>query len=93
MKRPWLLLVVIANLAAVLALVFIYPDLMVGPGPLSKGHAELATDCFACHAPLRGASSQRCASCHAVADIGLRTTLGVAVVEAAPPPGVRQPTR
>ena len=27
------------------------------PGPLVPGHAELATDCFACHAPLRGASS------------------------------------
>jgi len=80
LKRPWLLIVVIANLAAVLALVFIYPDLMVGPGPLAAGHAELATDCFACHAPLRGASSQRCASCHAVADIGLRTTRGVAIV-------------
>ena len=80
MKRPWLLLSVIANLAAVLALIFIYPDLMVGPGPLAAGHAELATDCFACHAPLRGASSQRCASCHAVADIGLRTTLGVSIV-------------
>jgi hypothetical protein len=39
------------------ALAFAYPHLMVSPGPLVKGHAELATDCFACHAPWRGASS------------------------------------
>jgi hypothetical protein len=42
-------------------------------------HAALATDCFACHAPLRGASAARCVSCHAPTDIGLRTTQGVAI--------------
>jgi hypothetical protein len=43
LKRPWLLIVVIANLTAVLALVFIYPDLMVGPGPLAAGRWPPAT--------------------------------------------------
>jgi hypothetical protein len=49
---------------------------MISPGPLAPAHAELATDCFACHVPLRGATSERCVSCHAISDIGLRTTKG-----------------
>ena len=54
---------------------------MVSPGPLLPGHAELTTDCFACHAPLRGASSELCVACHAVGDIGLRTTKGVPIAQ------------
>lgn len=77
MKRGWLLKLIAANLLVLLALVFIYPDLMVGPGPLVAAHAELATDCFACHAPLRGAASERCVKCHALPDIGLRTSKGM----------------
>lgn len=61
------------------ALVFAYPHLMISPGPLVKGHEELATDCFACHAAWRGASTQRCTECHAVADVGLKTTKGVPI--------------
>jgi hypothetical protein len=76
-RRLWI--VIVANLVVLLALAFIYPDLMVSPGPLAPGHAALATDCFACHSPLHGASTDRCIKCHAPADIGLRTTLGVAI--------------
>ena len=79
MKRGWLLKLIAANLLVLLTLIFVYPDLMVGPGPLVAAHAELATDCFACHAPLRGAASDRCVKCHALPDIGLRTTKGVKV--------------
>lgn len=80
MKKPPVLLIVIAlNLVVLVALAFGYPHLMVSPGPLVKGHAELATDCFACHAAWRGASSGRCIECHAVADVGLRTTRGVPI--------------
>ena len=82
MKRPVLLIVIALNLVALVALAFTYPHLMVSPGALVKGHAALATDCFACHAPWRGAASSRCAECHAVADIGLRTTKGVPVAKA-----------
>ena len=78
MKRPWIMLLVAANLAVIMALAFIYPHLMVSPGPLVPAHAQLATDCFACHTPLRGASADRCVTCHAVADIGVRSTTGVA---------------
>ena len=66
-----------ANLLAALALAFVYPHLMVSPGPLMAGHAELATDCFACHAPFRGAVAQRCVACHDPPGIGLRTSKGV----------------
>ena len=78
----WSLIIIGANLAGILALVFIYPHLMVSPGALSAAHAGLATNCFACHAPLIGATSARCISCHAVSDIGLRTTKGLPVVHA-----------
>ncbi len=80
MKRPWILLVVLANLGVIIALAFIYPHLMVSPGPLMPAHAALATDCFACHTPLLGAASGRCTTCHAVAAIGLRSSTGVALV-------------
>ncbi len=77
MKGRWLWFVIAANLLVLVALVFVYPHLMVGPGPLVPGHATLASDCFACHAPLRGASAERCLVCHTLPDIGLRTTKGV----------------
>ncbi len=78
-KRPVLLIVIALNLIVLVALAFIYPHLMVSPGPLVKGHVELTSDCFACHAPLRGASAGLCIECHAVADVGLRTTKGVPI--------------
>ncbi len=82
MKRGWVLAIIAANLLALTALAFIYPNLMVAPGPVVKAHAAIATDCFACHAPLRGASADLCVSCHAVNDIGLRTSLGQPIFKA-----------
>jgi len=75
--KRWLLALIAANLLAVVALAFTYPHLMVSPGPLVSGHTELATDCFACHSPWRGAASERCIACHALPDIGMRTTKGL----------------
>lgn len=77
MMRRWVLAIIAVNLMALIGLVFAYPHLMISPGPVVSGHSAIATDCFACHAPLRGASAARCIACHAVADIGLRTTKGV----------------
>ncbi len=65
-----------ANLAVLAALSFVYPHLMVGPGKLIPGHKELDQDCFACHAGFRGATSERCTSCHKPADIGRLTSTG-----------------
>jgi hypothetical protein len=78
-KRGRLIWVIGANLVGLVTIAFIYPHLMVSPGALVEEHAYLATDCFACHAPWRGASSQRCVSCHGLPDIGLRTTKGAAL--------------
>lgn len=64
------------NLAILAVLAFVYPHLMVGPGKLIPGHREIETDCFACHAPLQGASSDRCTICHKPEEIGLVTTRG-----------------
>jgi endogenous inhibitor of DNA gyrase (YacG/DUF329 family) len=83
-KGRWLWIVIGANLVVLLALAFVYPHLMVGPGALEPGHAELATDCFACHTPLRGATADRCEACHKLPDIGLRSTRGAVVVKARP---------
>lgn len=69
-------IIIAANLVVLVVLAFVYPHLMVSPGPLIPGHASLTTDCFACHAPLRGAATERCIACHTVADIGQRTTDG-----------------
>ena len=69
-------IILACNLAVLAALVFIYPELMVSPGKLIPGHKALEGDCFACHAPLTGASSTRCTSCHKPADIGRLATTG-----------------
>ena len=55
-----------------------------GPDGLIPAHASLATDCFARHAPLQGAVQARCATCHALADIGLRTVAGAPVAHSTP---------
>ena len=73
------LLVLLANLAAVTVVVFIYPEFMIGPGPLIQAHADLTTDCFACHQPFLGTPGQKCADCHKPEDIGMRTTKGKSI--------------
>jgi len=82
MKPRWVLAIITVNLLILAALVFIYPHLMVAPGELIPAHSQIATDCFACHAPLRGVTQEKCASCHAVANIGVLTTRGVPVEKA-----------
>lgn len=82
MKGRWGIVIISANLVGLIALTFAYPQLMVAPGPLVAAHGSLEKDCFACHAPLRGASSARCIGCHTIDDIGLRTTSGVAIARA-----------
>ncbi|HTJ64978.1 MAG TPA: cytochrome c3 family protein [Alphaproteobacteria bacterium] len=77
MTRRWILAAISAALLGLGVLVFLHPDRMISPGALSQSHSELATDCFACHLPLHGASQDKCIACHALADIGLRTTKGL----------------
>ena len=74
-------LVLAANLIALAVLVFVYPHLMVGPGKLIPGHKQLEADCFACHTPLLGAASERCAACHKPTEIGRLTTKGLPIAK------------
>jgi hypothetical protein len=69
------------NLTVLGALVFAFPNLMVGPGKLIPGHRALETHCLACHAPFAGAASDRCVACHKPVDIGRRTTTGQAIAK------------
>ncbi len=71
-----LLAVVISGLLAVLVLVFLYPQAMIGPGDLIKGHAPLDDECFACHTPFLGSRPEKCIACHGLDRIGLFTTRG-----------------
>jgi hypothetical protein len=73
--------VLAANLIVLAVLAFVYPHLMVGPGKLIPGHSKLESNCFACHAPLTGAASERCAACHKVTDIGRLTTTGMPITK------------
>ncbi|MDP3030541.1 MAG: cytochrome c3 family protein [Rhodocyclaceae bacterium] len=69
-------IVLAANLIVLAILAFVYPHLMVGPGKLIPGHSKLEMDCFACHAPFFGTTTERCTSCHKSEEIGKLTTLG-----------------
>ncbi|MFM9936301.1 MAG: cytochrome c3 family protein [Novosphingobium sp.] len=80
MMRRWGLWLLIAGLAGVIVFTFAWPQVMVAPGPVIPAHSEITGNCFACHAPLRGASAERCTACHKLADIGVRTTKGVPVI-------------
>lgn len=73
--------VLAANLITLAVLSFVYPHLMVGPGKLIPGHKQLEADCFACHTPLIGATSERCISCHKPEDIGRLTTKGLPIAK------------
>lgn len=77
--RGALWVLIVAGVTGVIALAVAVPQTMISPGPLTRGHAPLETDCFACHAPWQGAAGRRCARCHRLADIGIRTTRGIAL--------------
>ena len=79
MKSKTLLIVVAANLAVLIVLAIVLPHLMISPGSTIQAHADFADDCFACHTPFIGSTSQKCIGCHKVADIGIRTTKGVPI--------------
>ncbi|MDH5633297.1 MAG: class III cytochrome C family protein [Gammaproteobacteria bacterium] len=64
------------NLAAIAVLVMVYPQLMISPGALLEGHADLTGDCFACHTPFLRSAPENCIACHKLDDIGIRTTTG-----------------
>ena len=79
MKNKTVILLVALNLAALVLLAIVSPHLMISPGKPIAAHAELATDCFACHTPFIGSTPEKCIACHKVAEIGIKTTKGLAI--------------
>lgn len=79
MKNKTVILLVAFNLAALVLLAIVSPHLMISPGKPIAAHAELATDCFACHTPFIGSTPEKCIACHKVAEIGIKTTKGLAI--------------
>ncbi|MCB1762061.1 MAG: class III cytochrome C family protein [Gammaproteobacteria bacterium] len=81
MRNKTVTLIILANLAALLALTIFAPHLMIQPGKLMDAHLELTGDCFACHSPFLGSSPEKCVQCHKVEEIGLRTTQGLDITK------------
>lgn len=79
MKNNTVLYIVAANLLVLVLLAIFAPQLMISPGKPIAAHEELASDCFACHTPFIGSSPNKCIKCHKVAEIGLKTTKGIAI--------------
>jgi len=79
MKYRNLLFVVALNLVLLLALALFAPALMITPGKTIQAHEQIASDCFACHTPFLGSTSDKCVVCHKVEEIGLKTTEGVTI--------------
>ena len=79
MKSKTLIYIVSVNLAVLILLAIFFPQQMVSPGNPIKAHAELATDCFACHTAFIGSPAEKCISCHKVDEIGKVTTKGLPI--------------
>ena len=56
--------IVTGGIVALLALLLIAPRTNYEPGPLLRAHAQLGSDCAACHQAWRGPLSDGCISCH-----------------------------
>jgi hypothetical protein len=80
-KNKTVILIVAVNLIAIVLLAIFYPNLMISPGNPIDAHAELATDCFACHSTFIGSPPEKCIACHKVAEIGLKTTKGLDIAK------------
>lgn len=79
MKNKTILLIVTFNLIALVLLSIFAPQLMISPGKTIDAHAEISSDCFACHTAFIGSSPQKCIACHKIEDIGKITTKGLLI--------------
>jgi hypothetical protein len=81
MKNKTVIPVIVVNLAALVLLAILSPHLMISPGKPIDAHAEIATDCFACHTPLIGSRPAKCIVCHKVEEIGIKTIKGLSIAK------------
>ena len=79
MKNKTITYIVLLNLTVLVLLAIFIPHLMISPGKLIDAHIDLTTDCFACHTPFIGSTSENCTECHKVPKIGIKTTEGLAI--------------
>lgn len=80
MKNKAIIIVAI-NLFALILLAIFLPQLMISPGKPIDAHAEIATDCFACHTVFIGSTPDKCITCHKVKEIGIKTTKGIPIAK------------
>lgn len=79
MKNKAIIVVVTLNLIALVLLSIFVPHRMISPGKTIDAHAEIATDCFACHTTFIGSRPAKCIACHKTEEIGLKTTKGLPI--------------
>lgn len=77
--KKWIFAFSVAAAIAAVLLSIDEPQLFVSPGKPIAPHEHIAADCFACHTPFLGSRADKCIACHALEDIGIRTTAGVAI--------------
>jgi hypothetical protein len=51
-------------------LIIASPRLSLSPGPMTRGHRDIADDCLRCHTPLLGLPAVKCIGCHPLDSIG-----------------------
>ncbi len=73
------LLIVTLNLLLLIGLTLFLPESTIMPGKPIQAHETITDDCFACHTPFLGSTPEKCIRCHKVAEIGLKTTQGLAI--------------
>jgi hypothetical protein len=66
----------IASAIILAALAITFPDVLLDPGTLMKGHQKLQKDCLSCHTPFRGVTSVQCITCHKQDAIGIKNVAG-----------------
>ena len=72
--KPLFTFITSAIILAALAIAF--PDLLLDPGTLMKGHQKLTKDCLSCHTPFQGVTSVQCINCHKPDAIGIKNVAG-----------------
>jgi hypothetical protein len=72
--RPLFLFIASAIIPAATATLF--PDVLLQPGQLMKGHQTLQKECLSCHTPFSGTASFQCLNCHKQSTIGIKNVAG-----------------
>ena len=69
----------IVSLIILAALAIKFPDVLLDPGTLMKGHQALKRECLSCHTPFQGVTSVQCVTCHKEGSIGVKNVAGASL--------------